>query len=193
MTRIINVKRGKGDNKGQAIACPFTVQVDTREQAPYLFSGMRSNVKEGNRLITVPLEFRALETGDYSIVGMNQVVVERKSKSDLYGSVARRENFKGRLERMTAIANAGGYAAIVVESDVSDTLRNPPPHSKLDPKSLNRTIIAWRQRYRADWYFVSGREDGEAFTFRILERFWLDHQEATCTTTQSTPGNSSAP
>lgn len=193
MTRIVNASPIRGGKKGQVYTCPFTVQVDTREQAPYLFSDLRTNAKEGNKLIEVPLEFKSLATGDYSIVGMNQVVIERKSKEDLYGSVARRENFKGRLERMTAIAESGGYAAVVIECDIHDMLHCPPAHSKLDPKSLNRTIIAWRQRYRADWWFLSGRQDAEKFTFRILERFHLDHQDAQCEPTASTPANSSAP
>ena len=63
-------------------------------------------------------------------------------------------------------------AAIVVEAEWSEILNAPPRHSKLPPRSVFRTVIAWQQRYQTvHWWFVPGREIGEVTTFRILERF----------------------
>ncbi|WP_406698538.1 ERCC4 domain-containing protein [Singulisphaera sp. Ch08] len=161
--------------RATTILNPFTVIVDSREQRPYAFLGLSADAKQKSLPLTIPTVRGTLHDGDYSIQGMETCLIERKSKEDLYGSVAKRDNFIGRLERMNAIAEAGGYCCVMVECNDVDLL-DRPKHSRLAAKSLNRTIIAWRQRYRVDWYFCSTRERAEAFTFRILERFWNDRQ-----------------
>lgn len=162
------------DNLPNAVLNPFTIIIDTREQRPYSFKGLFADAKQKSLPLTIPTVRGTLHTGDYSIQGMENCLVERKSKEDLYGSIAKRANFIGRLERMHEIAEAGGYCCIMVECGDIDLL-NRPKHSRMPAKSLNRTIIAWRQRYRVDWYFISTRERAEAYTFRLLERFYWDH------------------
>ncbi len=157
-----------------AVKCPFTVIVDTREQQPYTFAGLRTNADQGNKLIRVPIVREALGVGDYGIRDMDAVVVERKSKADLYQSVVRRENFIGRLDRMSEQCT---FAAIVVECEWADMLLNPPPRSQFAPKALARTIITWSMRYPiVHWFFLPDRESAESFTFRVLERFWIGRQ-----------------
>lgn len=167
--------RGKGGKEGPVTA-PFTIVVDMDEKKPYRFEGMRTNKDAGHRPIVVPLEFkkRKLPVGDYTIVGMeNRIIIERKSKSDLYGSIGRRKNFIGRLEEMEAIARhpLGGYAAVMVEASDPDLLV-APPFAKIAPLNISRTIISWRLTYGVDWWFMASRERAEATTFRILERFY---------------------
>jgi ERCC4-type nuclease len=154
----------------ETICCPFTVVVDTREQRPYVFDNLRSNADEGGRLLRVDTVRLALPVGDYSIFGYPHVVIERKSKEDLYASVARRPNFIGRLEKMDEL----DCPNVVVECSL-DSLVIPPPFSKLSPKSLNRTILSWQRRYRSvHWIFAPGRDWAEAYTFRILEGYYND-------------------
>jgi ERCC4-type nuclease len=155
------------------LTCPFTVLVDSREQAPYLFRGLRANADRGGLPVLVPTARRGLAVGDYSMEGFeDQIIIERKSKEDLYNSVARRGNFVGRLARMARYP----YAAVVVEADWGEVLTSPPKYSQLLPKSLFRTIMAWDVRYPVKWWFVPGRDAGEATTFRLLERWWADSQ-----------------
>lgn len=163
------------DPSAKTILNPFAVLIDTREQKPYSFFGLSADVKQKSLPLTIPTVRGTLHTGDYSIQGMETCLIERKSKEDLYGSVAKRANFVGRLERMHEIAMAGGYCCVMVECSDVDMLSRPS-HSRMNAKALNRTIIAWRQRYRVDWWFISTRERAEAYTFRILERFWTDRQ-----------------
>ena len=71
---------------------PFVVLVDSREQFPYGFSGMRSDKVDGSRIIQVRTETRGLKCGDYSleIDGVDysdRISIERKSLGDLYGTV----------------------------------------------------------------------------------------------------------
>lgn len=178
-TRPPRGKGCKGGNEG-AVVAPFAVQIDKREQRPYAFVGLKTDARDGSRPLNVPLYFESMVNGDYSIVGYtDRLGLERKSKEDLFGSVGRRKNFEGRLERMTEIRERLGwresYFAVVVEADLEEIRTDPPRFSKIPPKSLNRTIMAWRQRYLVDWWFVASRIHAENFTFRLLERFYRDH------------------
>lgn len=149
--------------------------VDTREQRPYGFAGLKDNAVDGYApKLIVPSVRGTLNTGDYSILGYeDSITIERKSKGDLYGSVSQsRDNFVGRLERMQSFA----FAAVVVEASWDELLTQPPSHTNYRPKSLCRTIQAWITRYHVHWLMVPNREYAEAFTFRLLQRFWLDKQ-----------------
>ena len=66
-----------------------TVIIDSREQAPLAFANL-------------PSEVGTLDTGDYSIRGLEHLVaVERKSLDDLLGIVGRdRQRFRRELQRL---------------------------------------------------------------------------------------------
>lgn len=162
-------------DENKVIICPFTIIIDSREQCPYTFTSIRADADRQYTPIEVPTRRIALLTGDYAAQEMPRVCIERKSKEDLWSSVSqRRANFIGRLERMTAEMD---YAAVVVEAEWHDAVFNPPPWTEYRPKSMSRTIIAWRTRFRVDWWFVPGREFGEVLTFRLLERCWRDKEK----------------
>lgn len=158
--------------------CPFTVAIDTREQRPFAFEGLRGNADKGSLPIVVRTARVTLSTGrgDYSIVELPTVGVERKSLADLYGSIAQgRENFARRLALMSEGLAPGG-AHVVVEAEPFVILNNPPPHTRMDPRALWRTILAWQVRHPlVTWHFLPDRGYAEGQTFRILERFWEDH------------------
>jgi ERCC4-type nuclease len=157
-----------------SVTCPFTILADTREQDVYEFIGLTQGSGSRKRPLVVPVMRATLTTGDYSIFGYPSICIERKSKADLFGSVVRRKNFIGRLARMNELA----YSAVVVEAELSTILRNPPPFTRLHPRSLVRTIIAWKVRFpRVHWDFLPGREAAEGWVFRTLERFYNDKQQ----------------
>jgi ERCC4-type nuclease len=154
---------------------PWTILVDTREQAPYSFRGFDSDADCSNVPLVVPVKTETLQTGDYSLDGMkDQVAVERKSLSDLYGTIGQgRERFERELHRL----NHMDYAAVVIESGWPAIIGRPPPHSKLPPKTVYRSIIAWQQRFPyVHWWDCPTRTFAERTTLRILQRFWTDHQ-----------------
>ena len=84
---------------------------DSREQAPFTFSGLPVEVSVG-----------ALEAGDYSLHGFERrVAVERKELGDLVGCLGTdRERFQRELARLR------GYdcAAVVVEAPAALTNSN---------------------------------------------------------------------
>jgi DNA excision repair protein ERCC-4 len=157
--------------KPDYLLCPFNVIVDSREQSPFSFRGFRSDAKDKHRPIVVRTAVAALKSGDYSIEGFeSRIAVERKSLVDLYGTLGGgRERFERELQRL----NEMEFAAVVIEAGWSSILGSPPPQSKLSPKTVFRSVIAWQQRFPGiHWWALDTRHLAEHCCFRILERFW---------------------
>jgi ERCC4-type nuclease len=133
----------------------FIIAIDTREQKPYKFGKH-------------PVEIVTLQTGDYSIIGLENVIcIERKSKADAYGTFGSgRARFKRELERMVWF----DFAAIVVESSFEDFLI-PPTFSKMHPNSAINSLISWSIRYGVHVLFCGRRKHARTLTFRILEKY----------------------
>lgn len=166
-----------------AIICPFTIITDTREQAPWQFTGMRADSKQKYRPLIVPIERRGIPTGDYSIVGHESAIsIERKSPSDAFSTFAteQRNRFERELERLQAMTH---FACVCVECEISELIRGPRSPTKSEKqsevigKTVYRSVIAWQQRFRGvHWMFLPGRQAAERFAFRAMERYWADRQ-----------------
>lgn len=154
---------------------PAVVLVDSREQLPYEFAGLTADRRDGGGLLAVTVRRAGLPTGDYSLDGYtDRVAVERKSLNDLYHTLGQeRERFERELERLAAMT----WAAVVVEAEWSVILGNPPAHSKLNPKTVLRSVLAWQQRFpNVHWLPMPDRRFAEAVTLRALERFLKERQ-----------------
>lgn len=139
---------------------------DTREQAGYQFQYL------DNPPMVVDV---TLTTGDYSIQGLeDQICIERKSLNDAFGTFGRdRRRFERELERMKSFS----FRAVVIEADWETILRRPPKFSRLNPKTVLASIIAWQLRYGVHFWPCPDRNFAERITYRMLERYWRDHQE----------------
>lgn len=172
MVRKLKDKPGPND----PLEWPGIIVIDTREQLPFGFTHLRADAHDQCRPLQVHTVRATLKQGDYSILGHEKdIALERKSLSDLYSTISQsRDRFVRELERLAIYPTAG----IVVEADWNQILTEPPPHSRLPPKTVYRSIIAWSQRYpRVHWWMMGSRRLAEVTTFRILERFWRDEQE----------------
>lgn len=178
-----------------------TVVIDTREQTPFTFAAIPADADEGGEVLRVRTTRHGLPTGDYSLFGHHQggrdgqppagIVIERKSKSDIYNTVsAHRGRFERELTRMAAFR----VARVVVECELLELLSNPPEHTRYSPKSLHRTIIAWEQRFPwVHWKFFPGRAFAEVATVRILDRYWREFGgETGQPAPDDTPGDNAA-
>lgn len=173
---------------------PLVVVIDTREQKPYQFSSIPADRRELRELdipdlpgivgtIAARTVIGSLKSGDYSIEGYeDQIAVERKSKHDLYSTVSQgRDRFEREISRLNSLHSSiyqpvTPFAAVVVEAELSEIVKDPPKHCKLRPKTILRTVIAWQQRYRnVHWVFAPGREAAEVIVYRILDRWWRDN------------------
>lgn len=150
---------------------PGCVLVDTREQHPYDFRDLRTDAAQQHRPLIVPIQSATLRQGDYSLLGHEDcIAVERKSIEDAFGTIGQgRDRFTRELERLAELP----VAAVVVEAEWSRILTDPPPFTKLPPKIVFRSVLAWQQRYpTVHWWMVPGRRLAEKVTFRILERYY---------------------
>ena len=69
-------------------------------------------------------------------------------------------------------------AAVVIEAGWDEIPRRPPEWSKLAPKVVFRSILAWQQRYPTiHWWCVQRRRLAEVLTFRILSKYWGHRHE----------------
>ena len=144
---------------------PFIIAVDTREQRPYTFQ----NIKPSPAIVV-----QTLQTGDYSIAGLdNLVCVERKSLADLFSSVGTgRERFEREMVRMSKM----DYAALVVESSLSGIFVNPPSRSKMNPRAVFRTLLSWSVKYNVHVWPAWAREASEKITYILLKNFYDNYQ-----------------
>lgn len=140
-----------------------TILIDTREQLPYSFSHPDIEIK-----------YTGLKTGDYSIEGFesNGVAIERKSLSDLVGSLTQgRARFHRECRRLMEFDSA----CVVVEADWSDIV-NHHYTSQAHPNSIIGSIIAIEIDWGIPFYFLSNRENAQKFTERFLFRFFKKMQ-----------------
>jgi ERCC4-type nuclease len=155
--------------------CPFKILVDSREQAPYTFAGIPANAEDGGGLVRVETIRFSLPEGDYGLELDRRIRIERKSKADLWSTVAQgRGRFEAELARLQERCE---WAAVVVEAEWQDAMMQPG-FSCLNPKSINRSILAWMQRYpRVHWVWRPDRATAEVATFWLLDRWRKDHDD----------------
>jgi len=163
----------------QARVCPFTLLVDSAEQIPWTFAGLKSWRNSRDVPLIVPTVRRKLAEshGDYSVDGLERLAgVERKSQDDAYGTILgwgdRRENFTETLRTLAGLR----YSCVVIECSIGRLIGETPAHGRKsareNAKILHRQILAWMVDYRVPWLFCDSRRMAEASAFRILERAW---------------------
>lgn len=151
---------------------PFTVVIDTREQAPFRFVRIPATQKEGGGYVVPRLTTgRALPTGDYSVAGCESLFcVERKSLADLFACCGReRDRFEREFQRMADMR----WSAVVVEADEFAVVHRPPRGTKIAPGTVVGTIESWSVRFpKTHWFLCHDRRAAEVKTYRLLARCW---------------------
>ena len=152
------------------VVCPFRVIVDTREQTPWHFTGLRDD--KSNQTLNVPLiTDRSLAQGDYAVEGLESwCVVERKSLKDFYRSISGdRDRFEREVARLNELCHV---SAVVIEADWSEIL-DPGGFTKVTAKTATRTMAYWSVDYpRVHWITSVNRRHAEIQCFRFLEAGW---------------------
>lgn len=146
------------------------VVIDTREQLPFSFEGLRCDSADGGGPLAVPTVRRGLASGDYSLAGYeSRIAVERKSLEDAYSTIGQgRDRFERELERLARL----DVAFVVVEATWPELVTEPPRFTQLAPKTVFRSIVAWQVRHpTVHWLACGPRRLAEVTTFRLLERF----------------------
>jgi ERCC4-type nuclease len=110
-------------------------------------------------------EIGLLETGDYSIKGLtNLISVERKSLPDLYGCFGQsRDRFERELVRLAEFP----YPAIVVEATLEMVLAGTK-FSRVHPQSAIGSLIAWGTKFRIPVWLAGDRRMAAGTVRKIL-------------------------
>ncbi len=157
------------------VVCPFTVVTDSREQAKFHFRNLKADFAQAGKPLAIRTVTAGLKTGDYSIQGFEDcIAVERKEFGDFYNCCGNdRPRFQKQLERLNELE----FGAVVVEAGIGRILQGHP-RSRLKPKSVFRSMLAWQQRLPGvHWWLLPTKRLAEVTTFRILERWWKDNVE----------------
>jgi ERCC4-type nuclease len=155
--------------RGQSVRIPKPhVIVDTRENPGYNFERF-SNWIGG-------IVRRALPTGDYSIVGLeNKITVERKTLEDLVITLTHnRERFIRECERLLAFERK----LIIVEASLSD-IKSPYEYAQAaHPNSVLGSLIAIKAKYEIEICFLCSAELAEEYVASFLSKYhalhWLE-------------------
>jgi len=174
-------------NTIETLVCPFVILVDSAEQHPFTFEGIRGDAKHKHRVLAVTTRWQCLgrhpnQLGDYSIDGfIGSCHVERKSVKDCQGTILGWGGSRDRFEQ--ELANLASIEAplVVVEGSLDVVLSTSNDHRthehQVIAKQLLRSIIAFQMDYRVPWVFADSRRLAEVITFRWLERYWRKHTE----------------
>ena len=143
----------------------FEVIVDTREKNPWELSSQR----------VIGKEYRALDTGDYTVKGIeDKFTIDRKaSVSELANNITQKR-FKNELERIREFP----YAFIVLEASCSEVL-DYPHSSDLSPaikkkiringKYLMRCLCRMQIRYNFNIIFADNRQNAQIIAVNLME------------------------
>ena len=139
---------------------PLLILVDKREQLPWKF------VDHNVRIV-----YDILSVGDYSIFGFKDtVVIERKSLSDLFGSLNSDEkhiDFMAKLQRMSTYE----CKALVIESTYERILHPYNVHSRLHPSSVLGTLAKATAVLNIPVVFACGRRNAQDFVYRMFRHY----------------------
>lgn len=166
----------------------FTVLRDTREQEPFrfndiYFNGDSDKYNFDNIFVGPPSRRRKVRVrveemargrgwGDYGVLDFPGIAIERKSKADLFATVA--DDFStGKFTRKLALmAHHRDFPCVVVEADRSSCLYDPPPFASVLPLSVMRRVDSWTIQFPpVHWYFCGNRADAEETTFWLMSKY----------------------
>ena len=128
--------------------------VDSREQKPFHF--------EGHTLIESKLEY-----GDYSLHPNNKLAVERKSLSDLYGTLSGGlERFEREIQKAKKLE---GYIVVVVEATLNNMMYQKQKFGKASGEFIAHNMRKLLRQYdNLQFVFCDGREEAKNKTLHIL-------------------------
>jgi ERCC4-type nuclease len=141
----------------------FTIIVDTREQQPWSFS----NFVTANR---------KLDTGDYSIEGLESVLaIERKKSINEIANNITEPRFKDVINRLSNMK----YSFILLEFDLEDILIYPIGSNlpkrmwdkiKITPQFLIKHFLEWQLYHNIKVIFCGSPSNAEKIAEHIMKK-----------------------
>lgn len=143
----------------------FTIIVDTREQQPWSFD----QYAKANR---------KLDTGDYSVEGLENVLaIERKKSINEIANNIIESRFKDVIDRLSKVK----YAYILLEFDLENVLSYPigsslPKHMwskvKISPSFIMKHILEWQMFHNIKVAFCGCPSNAEKMAEYIMNKVY---------------------
>jgi hypothetical protein len=168
------------------IYAPFTILIDSAEQQPFTFTGLRGDSAKKYAPLIVRTEVTSLgrypnSLGDYTIAGYEgRIHIERKSLSDAVSTFLgfgdggqQRTRFTSELANLAAIE----CGAVVVEANFCQVWQAAPrtPNRTVEQNqaSIRWQVRAWQQQFpRVQWLWCDGRREAEEEVWWWFSRWW---------------------
>lgn len=141
----------------------FTIIIDTREQQPWNFKNYE-------------LTSAKLDTGDYSIEGLQDfVTIERKKSVNEFANNITEKRFKDWIDRLSKIE----FAFILLEFSINDVLKYPAGSGipqkmwsriKISPNYIIKNILEISMIYKIPVLFCDNHSNAEHMAEQILKR-----------------------
>ena len=180
--------------KPTSTPCPFLILIDTAEQQPFPFTGIRADAAAAHAVFAVRTKRMCLgrypdSLGDYSLEGgFGRCHVERKSMADAQSTIlgwgidsefgcSRRERFERELLNLSQVE----CGCVVVECSFAEMVAKAPEYGKKTAQenavTLHRSVVAYQQDFSVPWFFCDSRRMAEITAFRWLYRWWKKQDE----------------
>lgn len=138
-----------------------TIIVDTREQDPWMFAGRLASVKRGT-----------LRSGDYGLVEHQEILIERKSRDDLFGSMTSgRVRFFQELRRLSLIDRP----YLIVEATIESVMKGSS-RTTVSPSRMLDSLFCECAQLGVHPVFCKGRPDAEDMAFGLLKAYWQNRR-----------------
>lgn len=151
---------------------PFTIIIDTREQIPWEF-GYHNTAKQ------------KLDTGDYSMVGFENILaIERKKSVSELATNLSESRFKDVLDRLSKIK----HPYMVFEFDMDEVYTFPVgsdiPKKLWDKLRISgnyivKRLIEIQLQYNIQIVFCGDANNAERFTVSLMKRIYEQYNKQT--------------
>lgn len=148
----------------------FTIIVDTREQQPWTFE-------------EYVVANKKLETGDYSIEGLQDFfTIERKKSINEVANNIVEPRFKDVLARLSQLK----YSFLLLEFGMTEVLSYPIGSNlpkrmwdkvRITPAFIMKNILDWQLKYNINVLFCNNASNAEKTAEYILKKMYLLYQK----------------
>jgi hypothetical protein len=143
----------------------FTIIVDTREQQPWSFEHYITANKK-------------LDTGDYSIAGMENIIaVERKKSVNEIANNITESRFTDVISRLSSIK----YPFMLMEFDIEDILIYPIgsnlpkklwDKTRITPQFIMKNVLEWQLYHNIKVIFCGSASNAEKIAKYIFDKIY---------------------
>jgi len=153
------------------MAYDYTIIIDTREQQPWEFSHHATAIKK-------------LDTGDYSIEGMEDILcIERKKSVSEIANNVTEKRFKDVIDRMTPYK----YSFMLFEFELEDILIYPVGSNvpkrmwdkiRISPNFILKNLIEFQLLHNIKIIFCGSSSNAEKMSLSIMNKVYEFEQRS---------------